>query len=132
MRALSEFETLISTMNINNQVLIVRLEYRDIMMEGFEYAVIQPLARLCATIGFLKCETDDLLALARVDQSVESTIGNDVHGTTMFDPWVSTQLDLFGDEVDESMVLFSIDTHMPEELKSTIASEKASQRYFFL
>jgi hypothetical protein len=129
MRALSEFETLISTMNYSNQVLIVRLEYQDIMMEGYEYAVLQPLARLCATIGFLKCETDELLALAKVDQTVESTIGNNVHGTTIFDPWASTGMDFFGDEVDESLVLFSIDTHMPAELKSAIATEAASQRY---
>lgn len=127
MRALSEFETLISTMNRSNRVLIVCLEYQDIMMKGYQYAVIQPLARLCATIGFLKCETDDLLALARVDQSVESAFGDDVHGTTLFDPWVSTKLDLSGDEVDESMILFSIDTHMPEELRSKIASERTSQ-----
>ncbi|KAI8584515.1 hypothetical protein K450DRAFT_216718 [Umbelopsis ramanniana AG] len=126
-RALSEFETLISTMNQSNQVLIVRLEFQDIKMEGFEYAVIQPLAHLCATIGFLKCQTEELLALTRFDQAIETETGDDGHGTTMFDPWVSTGLEFFGDEVDESLVLFSIDTHMPAELKSAIAIEAASQ-----
>jgi hypothetical protein len=130
--AMAAFETLISTMNRCNHVLIVRLEYHRTVEENCKYAAIAPLACLCATIGFLKCDISDLRALVGTGHTVETTHDGFIHGTTIFDPWMLTSLELHGDEIDESLVQCSIDTQMPDELKSAIAMEKASQRYVIL
>ena len=126
--AMARFENLLSMLNCNQYVLIVRLDYQESNESEYKYAVLAPIAHSCATIALLSCETDDLLA------SIPSTSGADVandtrvHGTTVFDLWTSDNMNLLDGDIDGSSLLYSIDCEMPSDLQLATSTNTVLQR----
>jgi hypothetical protein len=125
MKLMTEFETLLALLNSNQHVLIVRLEHRD-SVETCKYAAIEPIAFSSATIGFLDCETEDLLACAA--KNTLERVNHRVHGTTLFDPWSQDDIYVPEDNSEEPHILYDIECDLPKELEVAIVSDITLQR----
>lgn len=121
-----EFEALLSRLNDDQYVLIVRLEYRDSAETTCKYAAIEPIAFSGASIGFLDCETEDLLACAMNHTSVD--LYHRMYGSNLFDPWAQ---DTFEDNAKEQHELYEIECDLPKELEMAVCGDLDLQRYYF-
>ncbi|KAG2172397.1 hypothetical protein INT43_004939 [Umbelopsis isabellina] len=122
MKMMIEFETLLSKLNDNQYVLIVRLEYRDSAETSCKYAAIEPIAYSSATLGFLDCEAEDLLACAMFHTSVDPY--HRMYGSNLFDPWARES---FEDNAEEHFQLYEIECDLPKELEVAIVADSDLQ-----
>ncbi|KAJ2960873.1 hypothetical protein NQZ79_g3872 [Umbelopsis isabellina] len=119
-----EFEALLSRLNDDQYVLIVRLEYRDSAETTCKYAAIEPIAFSGAAIGFLDCETEDLLACAMNHTSVD--LYHRMYGSNLFDPWAQVT---FEDNAKEQHELYEIECDLPKELEMAVWGDLDLQSY---
>lgn len=124
MKMMIEFETLLSRLNDDQHVLIVRLEYRDSAETTCKYAAIEPIAFSSASLGFLDCETEDLLACAMNHSSVDPY--HRLYGSNLFDSWAQ---DTFEDSAEGNHQMYEIDCDLPKELEVAMIADLDLQRY---